>query len=646
MSHEIRTPLNGILGMADLLRLRPLAADDKECVDIIHASGQALARQINDILDLSKIEAGELTLEDIEFDLYALVTTTLRIFQPQVASKQLQLQENLDPRTPYLLHGDPHKLRQVIINLVGNALKFTEQGFITVRVHPREITEDKVLLRFEVVDTGIGIPLERQAAIFEPFTQADNSVSRSYGGTGLGTTICKNIVELMGGEIGIQSTPGVGTTFWFDIPFTTENRHANGSSLSWTSDCKVLHIGSGSDSGIGEDLETWGITHDPASTLENAAAMLERCPMSESYDAVVVEDARYSSELVSLLSDLDENPQLKHTSVILITDQSYLTEEDVFKHDRLYVLSPASGKNILLNTLHASHSRHSTEEDIVHIAHHQVRAQDKQRTLDVLIADDNATNRIVLQRMLEKLGHQCSVVQGGTAALEQLEEHHYDAVIIDKNMPDMGGVETYQAYSMAHAGNPPVEFIVLTADATEESREAVNSAGIRLFMTKPVSLARLQETLATVKITGQTETQKSGVDQEAAVPPNKQDANALPVINDSEFEGLVSLAGGNQAFITDLIRNFETDAGNDIRGLEVAVASQDISQFRDYAHALKGGALYLGLAKLALLSLEAQQIEEEAFRCTGIACVQAIQLAADDAIRALHDRESAPQAIG
>jgi len=646
MSHEIRTPLNGILGMADLLRLRPLAADDKECVDTIHASGQALARQINDILDLSKIEAGELSLENVEFDLYALVSTTLRIFQPQVASKQLQLQENVDPRTPWLLHGDPHKLRQVIINLVGNALKFTEQGFITVRIHPREITDDQVLLRFEVTDTGIGIPLERQAAIFEPFTQADNSVSRSYGGTGLGTTICKNIVVLMGGKIGIQSTPGVGTTFWFDLPFAAEDRQATVASLAWAGDCSVLYVDNGTDNGISDALDTWGIKYEPAATLEQATELLECRSPSEPYDAIVIEHARYSHELVSLLTDIENNNKLKHTSVILFTDHTFLCEEDVYRHDRLYIMGLEPDTNILLNTLHASYSRHSTEEDIVHIAHHQVRAQSRSRRLAVLIADDNATNRIVLRRMLEKLGHQCSVVDGGTAALEQLEEGHFDAVIIDKNMPDLGGVEAFEAYSLAHGGNPPVEFIVLTADATEESREACRSAGIERFMTKPVSLVKLQETLSTVKATGQAIAQEPASNKSSADPVDVQDSSTLPVIDDAEFENLVNLAEGNQAFISDLIRNFETDADNDIRGLEAAVANQDISKFRDFAHAIKGGALYLGLSRLAQLSLEAQQTDEDAFRRTGIACIQALQTAADEAIRALHDRESALEVIG
>jgi len=226
MSHEIRTPLNGILGMTDLLRTRPLAAEDHEYVETIHASGKMLAHQIDEILDLSKIEAGQLSLEYLEFDLYALINTTLRIFQPQAHAKHLQLQETINPRTPFLLYGDPHKLRQIIINLVGNAVKFTDHGFVSLRVYPREHRDGQVTLRFEVADSGNGIPADRLQSIFEPFAQADNSVSRSYGGTGLGTTICKHLVELMGGSIGVQSSPNVGTTFWFDLPFEAAKREA------------------------------------------------------------------------------------------------------------------------------------------------------------------------------------------------------------------------------------------------------------------------------------------------------------------------------------------------------------------------------------------------------------------------------------
>jgi two-component system sensor histidine kinase RpfC len=494
-----------------------------------------------------------------------------------------------------------------------------------------------------VTDTGIGIPPESQAAIFDPFTQADDSVSRSYGGTGLGTTICKNIVELMGGEIGIQSTPGVGTTFWFDIPFTAVSRQENNARLSWAGESRVLYIQPepGIDSGISSQLETWEIGYDSVATLEQAALQLKNCPESIPYDAIIIDHATYSDELVSLLTTIENSTELGNTSVILLAENAALSLDDYTMQDRLYVLKDSNNRNMLLNSLHASHSRHSTEEDIVHIAHHQFRSQPSQQVLDVLIADDNATNRIVLQRMLEKLGHQCAVVNGGTAALEELEVNHYDAVIIDKNMPDLGGIETYQAYSLAHGGNPPVEFIVLTADATEESREAVNSAGISLFMTKPVSLVRLQETLACIKAEGKPVPQEPVADVPTGHPDTGQDNGALPILNEAGFNELISLAGGNQAFITDLVKNFETDASNDIRGLEAAVASHDLSQFRDYAHALKGGALYLGLSRLAQLSLEAQQIDEDAFRLTGIACVQAIQLAADDAISALHDRERA-----
>jgi two-component system sensor histidine kinase RpfC len=632
MSHEIRTPLNGILGMTDLLRLRPLESEDKECVETIHASGHALARQINDILDLSKIEAGQLTLEQIDFDLYALVNTTLRIFQPQAQEKQLQLKELINPDTPFLLSGDPHKLRQIIINLVGNALKFTNQGFISVRIYPRSIDTNQTILRFEVADTGTGIPADRLQAIFEPFTQADSSITRSHGGTGLGTTICKNLVELMGGEIGIQSTPDVGTTFWFDIPFKTATNNSHESEQPWTSECKTLYLNPEPEekNATMNALKGWNIPFDQVTSFNEAKDIIHS---NQEYDALVIDNLPYSEELYLFLSD-NGMPSNRKAGIIFIKANKSPTEPNSSISEHVFVLQQPLDHSILYNVLHACYSKHSNEENIIHFAHKQVTEQLVGRPLNILVADDNATNRIVLQRMLEKLDHRHTLVSGGEAALTALENDDFDVVIIDKNMPDMGGLEAFQVYSLAHGGHPPVTFIILTADATDESRASCAEAGIEYFLTKPVSLARLQGMLSAIDI------------PEVELPPDTReettaacnDPTTLPVLDVVEFNKIAMLADGNIDFTHKLINNFETDARQDLQGLEAAVAARDLTAFRDHAHALKGCALYLGLSQLAQHSLDAQNIDLEEFNQNGIARIQELNHSTDVAIKLLHEK--------
>ena len=631
MSHEIRTPLNGILGMTDLLRLRPLAAEDKDCIETIHASGHALARQINEILDLSKIEAGKMTLESIQFDLYVLANTTLRIFQSQARNKKLELSLFIDPCVPYLFQGDPHKIRQIITNLVGNALKFTTRGSITLSITNKSDNSETPLLRFEVIDTGSGIPEDRLQAIFDPFTQASNSITRNYGGTGLGTTICKNLVELMNGCIGVNSRLGQGSTFWFEIPLHIATTDSTDITRRWTAGFHIAYLSSGthSDDPAINTLLDLGFSCDVYSSPRTA---LDSISAGHKYDAIICSNP--TDDCLDILLTSEAGGGLSENTAVILLGTHPPTDMQEIANNNVFVIAEPLGNNRLMNALHACYARHGTEEDITDPSGNHNTGKQISHAMHVLVSDDNATNRVVMQRMLEKLGHRHTIVDGGEAALNALESGHFDAVIIDKNMPDMGGLEVFQAYCFAHSGASPVEFAILTADATEEAKKDCTAAGIRHFLTKPVSLSRLEETLANMQpdSVAADDTGLETVPDEIATQHDAADGNDF---NESEFNKLSELSGDDPDFVSDIIENYISDTNENIRSLEAAVAQGDWLKFRDLAHALKGSSLYLGLIGLAHLAREAQDISREDFSNQGIARVIGLRKSADSAFELL-----------
>jgi two-component system sensor histidine kinase RpfC len=390
-------------------------------------------------------------------------------------------------------------------------------------------------------------------------------------------------------------------------------------------------------------LREWQMQLRTIHTLGEALQLVSAAqPGTDIFDALILDGVGYSNALESLFGFLESDNSFTSMPVVVIGADNYPPEIAKRSHDRLFQLYNPVDKRVLFNTLHACYSRHSTEDDVIHIARSQIKDQQTSKSLNVLIGDDNATNRLVLQRMLEKMGHQCTAVTGGEEVLTALEHSQYDVAIVDKNMPDMSGIDVFSAYSMAHGCHPPARFVILTADATAESKDACSAAGIEYFLTKPVSLARLQETLVKATVAEQ------GLEEQKPEMPNRRTKpeTDVQIVDNDELERLQLLAGDDGNFMRDMIANFERDAEQDVNGLEAAVARRDWQEFRDNAHALKGAALYLGLTQLAALSAEAQHLDQQAFERHAIEKIQSIKRAVDAALKVLRERLRIPRKLG
>jgi two-component system sensor histidine kinase RpfC len=587
MSHEMRTPLSGILGTLELLAGTHVDPEQQEYVGAIKSSAEVLLSLVNDVLDISKIEEGKVEIHPEEMDLHAFVKTSASILARQVKSKDLTFRMVVSPALPFLVKGDVIRLRQVVTNLLSNATKFTEKGEVALRVLKEAEDEETVTVRFEVADTGIGMTKEASARIFERFTQADESITRKFGGSGLGTTISKELVDLMGGKIGVESELGIGSTFWFTARLEKQPQSAAVALMTMPiSRTRVLLVAA--DDAVAETVNgfllSWGVKHiRRANNTGQAYDYASRVTRDRSTCHVTVVVGKGLNEDPYRFSEgLRNMGALKNMRLVLIGDGASGTfGEDASKHGyRAAVDSPESLRD-LMGAFH--YVLPYDEEGYTPLPLAAGLGGPSPRRLKILVAEDNPTNQMVIAKLLERAGHDVILVGDGRKALDALRNETFDIALLDLHMPLMGGMETARRYLAEMKDNEAVPLVALTADATLESRKECEEAGIKGYMTKPFETKRVLSLLQT--LTSKGDPLPATTREET--PPEPVEKKIRPGIDEATIEEIEAL-GPTKDFVKNLVWIFIRDSEKRIREMELAAEMKNVKRFCDAAHALKG----------------------------------------------------------